>query len=274
MPVVSAFLMPGNPLPLLHPTNPPWGRLADAANSAGKALAGSRPDVLLIYSTQWIAVLDELWQTRPHSVGYHVDDNWYEYGDLEMDLRTDVPLATACIAAANDAGVSSRAVDYDEFPIDTGTIVANAFLNRGGTIPTVIASNNLYHDFEKTELLGRIAVEQAEALGRRIAVIGVGGLSASYFDRDIDIADDHIVSAADDAANQMLLDVLRQGGADRLRAHLGGEAKAAKTDMGLKHLGWLLGGIGDFSAATVHGYGATYGAGAAVVEFELAGTAH
>ena len=33
--------------------------------------------------------------------------------------------------------------------------------------------------------------------------------------------------------------------------------------------GWQLGGTGGFSGATVHGYGATYGAGAAVVEFHL-----
>lgn len=271
MPVVSAFLMPGNPLPLLHEANPPWGKIADAAWAAGKALEASKPDVLLIYSTQWIAVLDELWQTRAHSVGYHVDDNWYEYGDLEMDLRSDVPLATACIAAANDAGVSSRPVDYDAFPIDTGTIVANAFLNRGGIIPTVIASNNLYHDFAKTEALGRLATEQAERLGRRVAVVAVGGLSASYFDSEIDIATDRIVSEEDDAANRALLEVMTAGGAERLRAHIAEAVKTTKTDMGLKHIGWLLGGVGDFHGAKVHGYGATYGAGAAVVEFDVAG---
>ena len=271
MPVVSAFLMPGNPLPLLHAANPPWGKLAEAGRAAGKALQASKPEVLLIYSTQWIAVLDELWQTRPHSVGHHVDDNWYEYGDLEMDLRTDVPLATACVAAANTAGVSSRPVDYDAFPIDTGTIVANAFLNPGGSIPTVIASNNLYHDFAKTESLGRLAAGQAERLGRRVAVIAVGGLSASYFDSDIDIATDHIVNDEDDAANKMLLEVMSEGGAERLRRHIGEAVKTTKTDMGLKHLGWLLGGVGDFGVATVHGYGPTYGAGAAVVEFQVAG---
>ena len=131
MPVVSAFLVPGNPLPLLREDNPPWGALAEAARAAGRALAESKPDVLLIYSTQWITVLDELWQTRPHSTGLHVDENWYEYGDLQMDLRADVDLANACIAAANAAGVRSKSVDYESFPIDPGTIVAGAFLNPG-----------------------------------------------------------------------------------------------------------------------------------------------
>ncbi|KXU31317.1 tRNA U-34 5-methylaminomethyl-2-thiouridine biosynthesis protein [Sphingobium sp. 22B] len=270
MPVVSAFLMPGNPLPFLRQDNPPWAPLATAAKAAGEALRASRPDVLLIYSTQWFAVLDELWQARPHSTGVHVDENWYDYGDLQMDLRADVSLAQACVAGANAAGHRSKAVDYEGFPIDSGTIVANAFLNPGGTIPTVVAANNLYHDFATTEALGRVAAEQADLQGKRAAVIAVGGLSAGYFDKDIDIAEDRIVDEQSDAANRALLAAMEQGGADRLRAGLDDFAAAAKTDMGMKHLAWLLGGVGEFKNAHVHGYGPTYGAGAAVVEFKLA----
>ena len=268
MPVVSAFLVPGNPLPLLRADNPPWGKLAEAARAAGCALAESKPDVLLIYSTQWITVLDELWQTRPHSTGLHVDENWYEYGDLEMDLRVDVELADACIAAANEAGIRSKPVDYDGFPIDTGTIVAGAFLNPGGGIPAVIAANNLYHDFAKTEGICRLAAGQADLQGKRAAVIGIGGLSAHYFDKDIDLAQDHIVNPSDDEANRALLTAM-EGGSTTLRPGIEAYGKSVKADMGMKHLAWVLGGIGDYRGATVHGYGATYGAGAAVVEFHL-----
>ncbi|WP_332812168.1 tRNA U-34 5-methylaminomethyl-2-thiouridine biosynthesis protein [Sphingomonas sp.] len=269
MPIVSAFLVPGNPLPLLKDDNPPWAGLAKAARAAGSALIESRPDVLLIYSTQWIAVLDELWQTRPHSTGIHVDENWYEYGDLQMNLRADTALAQSCITAATDAGIRSRAVDYDGFPIDTGTIVANSFLNPDGRIPAVVAANNLYHDFAKTEALGRIAAEQAELQGKRAAVIAVGGLSGSYFDHEIDIATDHIVSDKDDAANRALLEALAGGSANGLRDRIADFAGAAKGDMRMKHLGWLLGATGGFTGAKLLGYGATYGAGAAVVEFQL-----
>lgn len=269
MSLVSAFLLPGNPLPLLKPSNPPWGKLAAGAAAAGKALQASKPDVLLIYSTQWIAVLDELWQTRPHSTGLHVDENWYEYGDLEINLRADVDLAKACIAAATAAGIRSRAVDYSDFPIDSGTIAANAFVNRDGTIPVVIAANNVYHDFAKTEMIGRIAAEQAALQGKRVAVLAVGGLSGSYFDHDIDIADDKIVRPEDDKANLALLDLMKSGDQKALRDHIPAYAKATKGDMGMKHLAWLLGATGGFKGATVHAYGATYGAGAAVVEFHL-----
>jgi 2-aminophenol/2-amino-5-chlorophenol 1,6-dioxygenase alpha subunit len=266
MAVVSAFLVPGNPLPLLRGDNPPWAVLADAAHAAGRALADSKPDVLLIYSTQWITVLDELWQTRPHSAGLHVDENWYEYGDLQMDLRVDVDLATACIAAANEAGIKSKAVDYYGFPIDTGTIVAGAFLNPTGHIPAVIAANNLYHDFAKTERIAALAVRQADLQDKRVAVVGIGGLSAHYFDSDIDIAQDHIVSAEDDQANQTLLAAMT-GGLTMLRPAIQHYIDVVKADMGMKHLAWVLGAMGDYGSATIHGYGATYGAGAAVVQF-------
>lgn len=269
MPIVSAFLVPGSPLPLLKEDNPPWGILANAARRAGEALRASRPDVLLVYSTQWLAVLDELWQTRPHSVGIHVDENWYEYGDLEMNLRADVELANACVETACEVGIHSKAVNYDEFPIDSGTIVANTFLNPDGSIPAVVAANNLYHDFATTEQLGRIAAAQADLQGKRAAVVAVGGLSASYFDKDIDISQDRIVNPQDDAANRTLIDVAVGGGAEALRRQIADYNKTVKSDMGMKHLAWLLGAVGDYDSAVVHGYGATYGAGAAVVEFRL-----
>lgn len=268
MPIVSAFLMPGNPLPYLRQDNPAWKPLADGGHSAGRALAASKPDVLLIYSTQWFAVLDELWQARPHSTGIHVDENWYEYGDLQMDLRADVDLAHACVKAANDCGYKSKPVDYADFPIDTGTIVANAFLNPHGTIPAIVAANNLYHDFDTTKAIGRLAAEQADLQGKRAAVIAVGGLSGHYFDRAIDVKEDKIVRDEDDASNRALLEAMTRG-ADALEAELPNYLANAKGDMGMKHLAWLLGGTGGFSGATVHGYGPTYGAGAAVVEFAL-----
>ena len=204
----------------------------------------------------------------PIARAFHVDENWYEYGDLEMNLRTDVALAQACIKAANESGCRSKAVDYADFPIDTGTIVANAFLNPGGKIAAVVASNNLYHDFEKTEKLGRIAAEQAGLQGKRAAVVAIGGLSGRYFDHDIDIATDHIVREEDDTLNRALLEGMR-GGDARLRSVLPNYTSEAKGDMGMKHMGWLLGAVGTFKGATVHGYGATYGAGAAAVEFHI-----
>lgn len=267
MPVVSAFLVPGSPLPMLRPDNPPWQPLVAGFARAAAALAASRPDVILLYSTQWIAVLDQLWQTRPHTGGHHVDENWYEYGDLPVDISVDVELARACIDGCGGIGVKARGVNYEGFPIDTGTIVADTLLNTA-RVPVVIAANNVYHDFAGTERMARMAAEAGDAQGKRVAIVAVGGLSGAYIDRSIDIATDHVRNAADDAANRCFLDAM-MAGSEAARAAVGGFAEVAKADMGMKHLAWILGGTDGFSGATAHGYGPTYGAGAAVVEFAV-----
>jgi 2-aminophenol/2-amino-5-chlorophenol 1,6-dioxygenase subunit alpha len=268
--VVAAFLVPGNPLPLLVPDNPPWQPILAGYRAAQKSLAAAKPDVLLLYSTQWIAVLDQLWQGRPRVSGVHVDENWHEYGQLRYDLRIDVTLAKACVAAANESGIKSRLVAYDGFPIDSGTVVANTLLNPHKDIPILVAANNIYHDWDTTQRLGEIVVDQAIKQGKRVAVIGIGGLSGTSFREEMAIADDRIVHSTDDTWNRYILRLMEQGNVDELKAEVANYAKDARVDMGFKHLAWLLGALGGrFSKAVVHGYGPTYGAAAAVVEFKL-----
>ncbi len=270
MSLVAAFLVPGSPLPLLRPEVPVWAGLVAAHAQAAAALAEARPDVLILYSTQWLAVLDELWQTRPRVQGVHVDENWYEFGDLPFDLRVDTELAQACIEATPALGVRSKGVDYDGFPIDTGTIVASSFLDPAHRYPVVIAANNLYHDWQRTEALGALAAAQAARLGRRYAVIGIGGLSGTLFRHEIEPASDHIASTADDALNQQLLARLAAGDAPALRAFVADYAASARADMGMKHLAFVLGALGEaYRGATTLGYGPAYGSGAAVVRFTL-----
>lgn len=268
MSIVSAFLVAGNPLPLLRPDNPPWQPLIKGFAAAANALAASRPDVLLVYSTQWIAVLDQLWQTRERTEGTHVDENWHGYGDLPVDIRVDVALANACIAGCAKIKIRAKGVNYDQFPIDTGTIVANTFLNPLH-IPVVIAANNVYHDFASVERMAAMTAETAALQGKRAAVVAVGGLSGAYFDHDIAIEKDAIRHEKDDAANRKFLASVAAG-SDSARAALPEFVAASKADMGMKHLAWVLGATGGFGSATVLGYGPTYGAGGAVIQFKIA----
>src|SRR5690606_26030352 len=113
------------------------------------------------------------------------------------------------------------------------------------------------------------AVEQAARQNKRLAVLAIGGLSAAYFDEEIDIADGRIRHDADDAANRTLLDALAGGDRQSASEALGRFTAGTKADMGMKHLSWLFGAVGDFKGAQVHAYGPTYGAGAAVVAFNL-----
>lgn len=271
MPVVSAFLIPGSPLPKLKPEVLPWGRLATAMQRAGRALEASRPDVVLMYSTQWFAVLDELWLTRRHSEGIHVDHNWYEFGDLPFDIHADIEMAHACVAGSARIGVHARGVNYDQFPLDTGTIVACDLLRIGTPErPLALASNNLYHDGATTEKLGAVALRCAEEQNKRVAVVAVGDLSGSQFRTVIDPAADRLGTLEDDRWNQRILRLIESGDVAQLRQLVPQYAQEAKVDMGFKHLYWLLGALkGRWAGARVHGYGPVYGCGAAVVEFVL-----
>jgi 2-aminophenol/2-amino-5-chlorophenol 1,6-dioxygenase subunit alpha len=271
MAVVSAFLVPGSPLPRLKPQVPTLAMFVEALGQAGESLARSRPDAVLVYSTQWFAVLDELWITRRRSTGVHVDENWYEFGDLPFDIHTDSDLAAACIAACANIGVHARGVDYDGFPIDSGTISAAALLGVGGADrPLVMAANNLYHDGATTEKLGAAAAGCAAAAGKRVAVVGVGGLSGSCIRTEIDLGADHIENDNDDRWNRRVLRLMEQGDVTELRRVLPEYVGAARVDMGFKHLHWVLGALnGEFAKATVHGYGPLYGTGGAVVEFAV-----
>ena len=271
MTVVSAFLVPGNPLPCLKPDALVWGRLASAMQRAGRALAASRPDAVLVYSTQWYAVLDEQWLTRPRSQGIHVDENWYEYGDMPYDIHADVELAYACVANSPKQGVHARGINYDHFPIDSGTISACTLLGIGTqNLPLVVAANNLYHDAATTEKLATMAVQCAAEQGKRLAVVGIGGLSGSLFRTELDPHADRIATAADDDWNQKILRLIESADITRLRQVIPEFVREARADMGFKHFHWVLGALrGRFMGARVHGYGPIYGSGAAVIEFTL-----
>ena len=268
--VVAALLVPGSPLPALDRDNPVWKPILDGYEAARRAIVAAKPDVIVLYSTQWIAVLDQLWQGRPRISGQHVDENWHEYGALRYDLRIDTNLAKACVVAATEAGIKSKLVDYESFPIDTGTIVAMSFLNPHKDIPVLIAANNLYHDFDTTRRLGEIAVEQAIAQGKRVAVVGVGGLSGTMFRELIEPTEDRIASQADDTWNRDLLRLMEAGDLDAILADVPQYVAEARVDMGFKHFAWIVGATGGrLGAATVHAYAPTWGAGAAVVQFPI-----
>lgn len=268
MGAVSAFLVPGSPLPLLRGDAPPYRPLRAALDTLAGRLADSRPDVLLVYSTRWIAVLDALWQTRPRLQGIHVDEVWHDLGDLPHDLRIDTDLAQRCVTATNEMGLRAKGVDYEGFPVDTGTVAANALLNAGERpIPQVITANNIYHDGPTTERLGALALSLAEQQGKRAAVLAIGGLSSQFHHTPIDLADDRLADPAQDELNRRLLDLLAAGDADAIRACLPEFSERARADHHMKHVWWLLGAAGGIEGGTVHAYGPDYGAGVAVMEF-------
>ena len=264
--VVAAYWLPASPLLALRPDEPRYAALVAAMNRVERELAELAPDTLVIYSTRWYAVLDQLWQGKPRMTGLHVDENWHELGELRYDLTTDVSLARACVRAAQRAGIASKKVDYAGFPLDSATLSATRFVNPEGQIPTLIVANNLYHDFDQTRRLGEIVATQADAQGKRVAVLVLGGLSGSEFRDDRPFADDALASATDDDWNQRLLRSLASRDLDALYRQLPDFLAQAKGDMGLKHLAFGLGAVrGRLGKVEVYAYGPQYGSGAAVV---------
>ncbi|WP_378944807.1 hypothetical protein [Mesorhizobium sp. ANAO-SY3R2] len=268
--IVGAFMVPGNPLLCLRSDNPRWDELTAGYRAANEALRAMAPDVILLYSSQWVAVLDQPWQMKPRISGVHVDENWHEFGELRYDIDIDRDATEAMIRGTNALGIRAKGIDFDQFPIDSGTIVANTLLNGLSGTPLVIAGANIYHDYATTVKLGAMAARTAVQLGRRVAIVGVGGLSGSIFRHEIDLARDRIRTPEDEAWNTRIMAMLEAGDLAGLNASVPNFVKEARADNGFKHFAWLEGAMGRaFAGARVLGSGAVYGSGQAVVQFML-----
>jgi 2-aminophenol/2-amino-5-chlorophenol 1,6-dioxygenase alpha subunit len=272
--IVKGYIMPGMPHVMLPTESASRRELRDACRVAGANTQEARPDVLMIFSTQWVSVLGHLIQARPNPTGLHVDENWYDLGNLPYDFRTDLELARRTIDLGTAAGLQVRPVDYEGFPVDTGTLVALNFLNPRNEIPVVCVSCNIYSGRDEELKLGQAAADAVRALGRRAVMVASTGLSGHYFTREISDDEDRIVNEEDDAANRKLLDLIAAGkwvdAMDLVPEY------AAKTgaDMQFKSYYWLMGAIGAAHAdgkvkGKVLGYGSIWGSGAAVVEFTI-----
>jgi len=264
--VVGAYLLPGSPLLTLQRNVPAYAELLAGMAQVSREIEELQPDTLVIYSTRWLAVLDQQWQGRARITGLHVDDNWHEFGEMRYDITTDVSLARACMKAANRAGIHSKLVDYAGFPLDSGTLSVNALINGDGAFPTLIVANNLYLDYDKTHSLGELAAAQATAQGKRVVVLAIGELSGTAFRDERPLADDKIATATDDDWNRRMLKLIEQRELDELARQLPDYLAQAKVDMGFKHFAFALGALGGrLGKAKVLAYGPQYGNGAAVV---------
>lgn len=272
--IVKGYIMPGLPHVMLPRDSASRLELRNACRVAAANVREARPDVLVIFSTQWVSVLGHLVQARPNPTGLHVDENWYDLGNLPYDFRTDLDLARRTIDLGIAAGLQVRAVDYEGFPVDTGTLVTLDFLNPKNEIPVVCISCNIYSGREEELKLGRAAADAIRALGRRAVIVASTGLSGHYFTREITDDEDRIVNEADDAANRKLLDLMAAGKCADAMDLVPEYATATGADMQFKSYYWLMGALGsgrvdDKVTGKVLGYGSIWGSGAAVVEFTV-----
>jgi 2-aminophenol/2-amino-5-chlorophenol 1,6-dioxygenase alpha subunit len=268
--IPRAYLVPGLPHLVSNIQVDNWETLRRGFRQAGEHVKALRPDVIVIYSTQWISVLGHSFQTNPNPKGLHVDDNWYEFGDFPFDLRVDAELDAQAAAIASSLGLATKTVNYQGFPLDTGTLVALRFLNPDNSIPVAVVSCNIYAGQEDSLTLGRAMRQAIEESGKRAVAVTCTGLSARFFTEEIDPRSDHISRAEDDTWNRRILDLIAQGKNAEVLTLSSEYAQAAVADMGFKAFAWLMGVLGTpTTSGSVLAYGPIWGTGAAVIEYIL-----
>lgn len=265
MTAVAAALVPGMPQLLARDAAVAWGELAAGAREVGERLRALRVDTVLLLSTQWFTVLGHQVQCDPHLHGTRTDENWYayDYGRLRYDVAVDAELAHGWADAIDAAGMQARRTRYDGFPVDTGTVTASRLLDPGprASFRWAMVSCNLYADPSALAAVAAAGVSAAAALGRRVAVVAVSGLSSGLTPRWISPAEDRFEIGEHDRWNRLVLDALRAG-AEVPRAEY---ARAAQADSQFRAHAFLTGSGAARGPAEVLAYGPVWGTGAAVV---------
>jgi 2-aminophenol/2-amino-5-chlorophenol 1,6-dioxygenase subunit alpha len=268
--IQSAYILPGLPHLTSQVPVESWETLRRGFRQAAEHIQNAKPDVLVIYSTQWISVLGHSFQANPNPKGLHVDDNWYEFGDFPFDFQVDVELTTRAAAIASSFDLATKTVNYTGFPVDTGALVVQRFVNPQNTIPVAIVSCNIYAGQEDSLTLGRAMRQAIEESGKRAVVVACTGLSGRFFTEAIDPLQDRFSRAEDDTWNRRILDLIAHGKNSAVLTLSAEYAKAAVPDMGFKAFAWLMGVLGTpTTPGTLLAYGPVWGTGAAVVEYRL-----
>ncbi len=269
--IAQAWLVPGLPHLAFSDRLGGWKELAKAYAEAGQRAASVKPDVLLIYSSQWISVLGHSFQTCPKLQGVHVDENWYSFGDLPYSINIASKLGEKMAEKAKAKGLATKTVSIEGLQLDTATIVAQTFFNKDSRIPVAIVSCNVYANYEDSRKLGEAAAEAVKELGLNAVAIACTGLSGRYFTKDIAPGEDRISDPKDDEWNKRILDLAAKGKNKKIVELSGEFAGQTMADMGFKAFSWLQGVIGKpDKKASVLAYGPVWGTGAALVQYDLA----
>jgi len=265
----GAVLVPGMPQ-LLDPQPPPaWAELADSARVAGERLSAAGAEALVVISTQWFTVLGHQVQVDERLSGTRVDENWYDfdYGTMHYDISTDVEFAERWATEIEAVGLEARRTKYEHFPVDTGVILADTLLNARHRLPLAQVSCNLYASVEDITTLGKAAIRAADAVGRRIGLVAVSGLSSALTQRWIEPHEDRVEEPAYEQWDRRILGLLEAGDLDQVMELREEYARTAQADSQLRALAFLQGSGQLTAPADVLAYGPLWGTGGAVIHW-------
>ncbi|HXG57711.1 MAG TPA: Rid family detoxifying hydrolase [Thermoanaerobaculia bacterium] len=267
--ITKAYLAAGQPHIYLAPDrNAGWGKLRAACEAVGREIERSGAELMLVYSTQWFSVIGHLFQVDPRPKWKLVDQNWYEFGEIDYEFRVDPEFGRLYCETAKSCGLQASTVNYHGFPIDTGTVVALKLLNPNNAIPASIVSCNIYAEREETRMLGRAARAAIDRYGKKTIVVCVTNLSNRYEVAEIDPAHDRISSAKDDEWNRKILEMLGEGRLEDVAQVAREFGREANADMGFKAVWWLAALMGETNLydGKVWEYQPVWGTGSALVE--------
>jgi reactive intermediate/imine deaminase len=266
--VVAGFIVPGLPHPYLIPdANPSYRRIRDAYDEVRKRVEELDPDLILLYSTQWLSVIGHQVQARPEPEWNHVDPEWHELGSIPYKFRMDPAFGAAYMEHGQRRGLEMRTVDYHGFPIDTGTVVALKCINPKNKFAASVVSCNMYADRAETIVLGKAALDAIKATGKRVVAIAVTNLSNRMHTDIVPFEQDRIHSLKDDEWNRKYLEFLGKGRLEDASQLAREFASQANGDQKMKAIWWLASVMGSTNQydGEVFAYEPVYGTGAALV---------
>jgi 2-aminophenol/2-amino-5-chlorophenol 1,6-dioxygenase beta subunit len=223
----------------------------------------------------------------PRLSGLSVDPIFPHLFRYRYDMDVDVELADAIHDEARAGGLLAKKMENPRFRVDYGTIVSLHLLNPSWDIPVVsLSANNSPYYFsldvgiEQMVELGAATRRAIERTGRRAVLAASNTLSHFHFDREPDpscpedMSKEHVFSHANYLWDMRVLDLMRKGDMDALRALLPEFIEATGAEIKAGGLFWMLSAMGfPKKPARVHGYWSVIGTGNAVVEWPGDGAA-
>ncbi len=263
-------------MPHLLKESKSYAQLAKAMESIGHQWAQAGVKQILFFSTQWRSVLGHMFLAGPDAAGIHVDDNWYDLGDISYQLNFDPKLVEDCAHAAEIRGFQTKVIRYPGFPIDTGTLVAHNLILKGArqhhpdhSFKVGAVSCSIYSDYLDTFELACSLQAVLKDQGTPTGVVVVSLLSGRTLSDDFGEVPEQIASQADEIFNQECLQAIDHADIDHLKSLVETKGGASCADMGLRGLAFLE-GLGLWTATQggqLMAYGPIHGTGGAVISF-------
>ena len=270
-PICFGLYVPPHPHPLLVPEqNEGWGRLRAAYDTARPRIEESNADIILIYSTTWPSIIGHQIQANPEPKWVHVDDDFHFLGSMPYEFKMDTEFAQGYHDNCGKRGLHSRTINYDGFPIDTGSVVALSLLNPDNRIPACIVSSNVYANRAESIVLGKAARDTLEAQGKKAIVVVVSTLSNRMFTEHIAPEEDKIHSPKDEEWNQKIMQFFSEGRLEdlsQLSREIHGQIRVQKV-VAYKPVWWMAATMGQSNNynGEVLAYAALHGSGGAIIQ--------